>query len=448
MSQTVLVLGAGQSAPYLIKYLLEHALTYDWRVVVADRDEAVAEARVGGHPRGRAAYLDAKDVTMLRSLVQEAKVVVNFLAPVFQHPVAELCLELGRHMISASYQDRRVAALHDAAVAKQVTLLCELGLDPGMDHMSAMQLIHGLQAKGGVITSFCSYGSGVPALDSRDNPLGYAITWNPRNVVMAGEAGAQYLLDGRIKVVPYPEVFHRSWPVEVPGVGTMEAYPNRDSLSYKAAYGLAAADTLIRGTLRYPGFCESWYHVARLGLPNERILIPRLAERTWAELVEMFLPPGEHGGVRLRTARHLGISPGGTIMKNLEWLGLFADTPTGAQGETSAEAMIHLLKDKLRLPPGGRDMVILAHELLVHYPGEGGRKERVRSTLVDLGQPDGLTAMSKTVGLPAAIGARLLMTDAFPRHGSYIPTDPAIYAPMLKELEQAGLTFEEQAEAL
>ncbi|MCA9548599.1 MAG: saccharopine dehydrogenase NADP-binding domain-containing protein [Myxococcales bacterium] len=448
MSETVLVLGAGQSAPYLIKYLLENAAAHDWRVVVADRDEAMAQARVGGHPRGRAVALDAKDTAALRTLVADAKVVVNFLAPMFQHPVAELCLELGRHMVSASYQDRRVGALHDAAVAKNVTLLCELGLDPGMDHMSAMKLIHALQAKGGVITSFCSYGSGVPALDSRDNPLGYAITWNPRNVVMSGEAGAQYLLDGRIKVVPYPDLFHRSWPVEVPGVGTMEAYPNRDSLSYKAIYGLADAETLIRGTLRYPGYCETWYQVARLGLPNERIPIPNLAERTWAELTDMFLPPGEHGSVRLRAARHLGISPGGTIMKNLEWLGIFDDTPTGAPGETAAEAMIHLLKGKLRLPPRGRDMVILAHELLVHYPDEGGRKERVTSTLVDLGEPDGLTAMSKTVGLPAALGARLLMTDSFPRPGSFIPIEPVIYEPMLEELAQAGLTFEERVEAL
>lgn len=448
MSQQILVLGAGQSAPYLIRYLLDRAETFDWEVVVADRDEDLAQARVGSHARGRAVYVDATDMKGVRALVAQAKVVVNFLAPPFQFPVAKLCLELGRHMVSASYQDPRVLALHDAAEAAGLTILCEVGLDPGLDHMSAMKLIHSLQEAGGAITHFASYGSGVPAPDACNNPLNYAITWNPRNVVMAGAAGSQYLIDGHIKVVPYPEVFHRTWPYEVPGLGLMEAYPNRNSIGYQSTYGLSHVETLIRGTLRFPGFSETWYHIARLGLPNETLTIPKLAERTWAELVEMFLPPGETRDIRLRTARHLGISPSGGIMKNLNWLGLFSDAPIGVEGSTPAEAMSHLLQQKLRLPPGGRDMVVLAHELFVVYPEQDNRRTRVTSTLIHYGEPDGMTAMATTVGLPAAIGARMLMTDAFPRAGSYIPTDPAIYGPMLRELEQAGLKFTEETTPL
>jgi len=443
MSQQILVLGAGQSAPYLISYLLERAASHDWQVVVADRDEGLAKDRVGGHARGQAVYVDATDTRGLHALISKAKVVVNFLAPPFQYPVAVICLELGKHMVSASYQDPRVKALHDKAESEGVTLLCEMGLDPGLDHMSAMKLIHGIQEDGGVVTHFASYGSGVPAPESCNNPLNYAITWNPRNVVMAASSGSQYLVDGRIKVVPYPEVFHRTWPFEVPGLGMMEAYPNRDSISYRSVYGLSHVQTLIRGTLRFPGFSEAWYQVARLGLPNETLTIPKLAERTWAELVEMFLPPGETRDIRLRTARHLGISPSGGIMQTLTWLGLFSDEKIGVAGSTPAEAMSHLLQDKLRLPEGGRDMVVLAHELLVHYPDDGNRKTRVTSTLIHKGEPDGVTAMATTVGMPSAIGARLLMNDAFPRAGSYIPIDPAIYRPMLKELEQAGLTFSE-----
>lgn len=448
MPDRILVLGAGQSAPYLITYLLERAAEFGWEVIVADRDELLAERRIDGHPNGVPHHVDATDPAMVRSLIERAKVVVNFLAPPFQYPVAKQCLELGRHMVSASYQDPRVGELHDAAAKAGVTILAEAGLDPGLDHMSAMRLIHELQANGGVITHFASYGSGVPAPDSNNNPLGYAITWNPRNVVMAGSAGAQYLIDGRLKVVPYPNVFHRTWPYEVPGLGMMEAYPNRDSIGYQSIYGLAHVETLIRGTLRYPGFSETWHPIAHLGLPNEQLHIPKLAERTWAELVEMFLPPGETKDVRLRTARLLGISPSGAIMERLEWLGLFSEDKTNAKGDTAASAMIELLQGKLQLPPGGRDMVVLSHELKVRYPDDGNRKERVTSTLVHYGEPDGMTAMAKTVGLPAAIAARLLMNDRFPRAGSYIPTDPAIYRPMLEELEQAGLTFDERTEAL
>ncbi len=447
MSDQILVLGAGQSAPYLIKYLLDRAESLDWQVVVADRDEALAQSRVGDHPRGQAVFVDAMDTEMVRGMVKASKVVVNFLAPPFQYPVSKICVQEGRHMVSASYQDERVKAQHEDAKAAGVTILTEMGLDPGLDHMSAMRLIHEIQDAGGIITHLASYGSGVPSTDSRSNPFDYAITWNPRNVVMAAATGAQYLEGGQIKVVPHPEVFHRTWPYEVPGLGRMEAYPNRDSISYKSVYGLPNCETLIRGTLRFPGFSETWYHIARLGLPNEVLHIPNLAETTWAELTEMFLPPGGTGDLELRVARHLGISATGVIMDKMRWLGLFSDEATEAPGDTAAQAMSHLLQDKLQLPKGGRDMVILAHELLVTYPKEN-RKDRVTSTLVQHGERDGMTAMSLTVGLPAAIGARLLMEDKFPCTGSHIPTTPDIYEPMLKELGEAGLTFDEVTTAL
>lgn len=441
MPTSVVVLGAGQSAPYLIQDLLKQAEVHDWHVIVADRDEALARQRVGDHPRGEARGVDAMDPADLRSLMTGAKVVANFLAPPFQVPVAEICVELGQHMVSASYENPKLRALSAAAEAKGVTLLSELGLDPGMDHMSAMKLVHALQAEGARILSFASYGSGVPSPDSRNNPLDYAITWNPRNVVMAASAGAQYLEDGRVKIVPYPEVFARTWPFEVDGVGTMEAYPNRDSLGYQQTYGLPDARTLIRGTLRYPGFSETWGQVARLGMPNETLTVPNLAERTWAEVTEMFLPGGGDRDLRLRTAEHLGLSPTGRIMENLGWLGLFDDTPTGARGQTVAGALIERLQAKLTLPAGGRDMVILAHELLVAYPD--GRRATARSTLVEHGEPDGMTAMAKTVGLPAALGVRLLMTDRFPRRGAVIPTTADVYTPLLEALEAEGLAFTE-----
>ena len=441
----VLVLGAGQSAPFLIQDLLDHAEAHDWEIVVADRDESLAHARVDGHPRGQARYVDATDEAMLVGLIRGARVVVNFLAPAFQRTVAQLCVALGRHMVSASYLDDRVRSLHNAAKEKGVTLLAEVGLDPGMDHMSAMRLIHRIQGEGGRIVSFASYGSGVPAPEDRSNPLGYAITWNARNVTMAGENGAQFMRRGAVRVVPYPELFRRTWPVEVPGVGTMEAYPNRDSLGYREGYGIAHTRTLIRGTLRYPGFAETWYHVAQLGLPNERIRIPGLAEHTYAELTEMFLGEGE-GPLDARVAHRLGLPLDGQVMQNLRFLGLFDDRrigDLGSPGGTAAGALTLLMADRLKLGPHEKDMVVLHHEVQAEWTEPERRTVDYRSTLVLRGEPGGATAMSRTVGLPAAIGARMLMTDAFPRVGAQIPTEPAIYGPMLDALAQQGIHFVE-----
>ncbi len=438
----ILILGAGQSAPFLISYLLNEAEANGWFVTVADRDVKAAAARVDGHPRGDAIALNANDMAILSAQIKKSDVVVNMLAPQFQHLVAWECVQHGTHMISASYRDQRVRDLHNEAQRMDALVLCECGLDPGIDHMSAMSLITDVRKQGGVIEGFLSYGSGIPAPDSLSNPMKYAITWNPRNVVMAAEHGAQYLKSGQIKIVPHWQVFRRSWVVEVEGLGTMEAYPNRDSLSYKHIYGLEHATTMIRGTLRYPGWSETWLQIVRLGLANEELRIPDLANRTYAEVLEMFLPRSASGdSLAQRVANHLQISPTGGIIDKMTWLGLFSDEPTGVDGESSAEVLSHLLQKKLVLKENERDMVVLVHELEVCYPEENDRRERVVSTLIEYGQPNSFTAMSKTVGLPAAIAAKLLLTDDLPITGSHIPTHAAIYSAILNELSAAGLEF-------
>ncbi|NJK88308.1 MAG: saccharopine dehydrogenase [Myxococcales bacterium] len=443
----MLVLGAGQSAPYLVAELLRWAPEKDWFVTVADVDEEVARQRIMDHPRGTAIGMDATDLSLLTAEVRKADVVVNFLSPTFQHIVARTCIELGKHMVSASYRDQRVRELDREARRNGCLIVNEVGLDPGIDHMSAMALIHDLKARGLRILKFASYGAGLPAHDVPINPLNYVITWNPRNVVMAGEGGAQYLVDGRIKIVPYHEVFHRTWRFEVPGVGVFEAYPNRDSLSYRSLYGLEDTETMLRATLRQPGWCETWCQIVRLGLPNETLRIPRLFERTWAELVEMFIPR-DIAGVHLeqKVATYLGISPTGVILQNLRWLGLFDDRPTGAKGETMAMALVHLLKQKLALPATARDMVILAHEVVTE--DDRGAKERVISTMTHFGQTGSFTAMAKTVGLPAAITTKLILDGELPMSGSYIPTHPALYHPILRELEAANIAFQHHVTSL
>ena len=447
--KNVLVLGAGQSATFLIHRLLEMAAERDGSVIVGDRDQALAVKAVGGHPCGEAVAFDVNDAETRGAYIESAAVVVNLLPQHFQSLVAWDCLQHGRHLISVSYKDRRMEELEHDAERKGVLFLTEVGLDPGIDLMSAMAIVDRVQERGGVVESLESYGSGVPAPEVDANPLRYCITWNPRNVAMAGEQGAQYLDRGQIKIVPWHQLFHHSWPKEVDGFEVMEAYPNRDSLSYRDKFGIPEAETLIRGTLRYPGWSETWHQIVRLGLPNENLVIPDLERRSFREIVEMFLPETVSGAtVEKRLANHLGISRTGRIMDNLSWLGLFSDEPAGIEGRTAADALIFLLNTRLALPADARDVIILLHEITARYPQDDGLRERVTSTLIHYGEPGGMTAMAETVGLPAAIAVELLLDGRLPLVGCHIPTHPTIYRPILGRLEAEGLRFHESVEIL
>lgn len=445
--QNILVLGAGQSATFLIRRLLERAEGKDWFVSVGDRDLRLAEQVVDGHPRGSAIAFDINDAPLRGAEIDRTDVVVNLLPQAFQELVALTCLEHGRHMVSVSYQDKKLAVMSEDVRRQGLLFLAEVGLDPGIDLMSAMEIIHGVHERGGIVDSFESYGSGVPAPEvAETNPLRYAVTWNPRNVAMAGENGALYLEHGKIKIVPWHLTFDHSWMKEIPGVGTMEAYPNRDSLAYREKFAIPDTRTLIRGTLRYPGWCETWHQIVRLGLPNETIVIPELERRSFREILEMFLPDTiSVSSVEWRLASHLGISKTGRILENFRWLGLLSDEPLGIPGRTAADALIHQLNTRLALPAGGSDMIILLHDIVARYPEEEGHRERIRSTLIELGEP-GTTAMSRTVGLPAAVAVELLLGGELPLTGCHIPTHPAVYEPILRALEDEGLAFEESVE--
>ena len=445
----ILVLGAGQSAAYLIFHLLGLAHDHGWFVTVGDLDLDLARARVAEHAHGKAIYSDVKNETLRSGQIAAADVVINMLPAAHQGLVAWDCVNHGRHMLSVSYRDRAVRDLGPDAHRKGVLLLCELGLDPGIDHMSAMALIRRLHADGGRIRGFRSYGSGIPAHDQPQNPLRYVITWNPRNVVMAGYDGAQYMENGKIKLVPYHQVFHHTWTVDVDGVGTLEAYPNRDSMAYRESFGLHHAETMIRGTLRHQGWSETWSQIVRLGLPNETLRIPGLRERTYREVIEMFLPLNfAEARIEQRVAGYLGISPTGRIMENLRWLGIFSDQKVVAREDTAASMMAHVLQEKLPLTHEMRDLVILVHEMEVEYPEGGRAPEKITSTLVSKGEAGGFSAMSKTVGLPTAIAAKLLLEGRLPLTGSQIPTHPSIYEPVLADIESFGLAFAERRGAL
>ncbi len=443
----ILVVGAGQSSPYLIRWLLERAGARRWHVTVADTDEAAARARVDGHAHATAIRLDVADPQERSTRFAAADVVVNLLPPQFELPVAWSCVEHRTPMLTASYLDPKVAALDEDARERGVLLLAELGLDPGIDLMSTMELLKQIREDGGRVVSYESYGSGVPDPASVDNPFNYAITWNPRNVVMAGQEGALFRRDGRLRAAPPSRLFRTTWPVDVPGVGAMEAYPNRDSLRYVDPFELEDCPTVIRGTLRFPGWCDTWHQVVRLGLPLETLRVPGLDALSWRDLVAAFLPDidpatADDEEVRDATARFLGLDPDDVVMDRLEWLGLFGDKPIGAGVGTPAEALIRLLRDRLRLAPTGRDLVILLHRLAYERPD--GTRGMVTSTLKEWGEPGGTTAMARTVGLPLALAVERILTGELSLTGVHTPTHPMVYRPLLEALAQHGVRFEEE----
>lgn len=445
--KNILILGAGQSAPFMISYLLEEAQKNNWFVTVADRDEKLAKEAVNNNPNGNGIGFDVNDFEKRHELIKRSDLVVNFLTPTFQYLIAMDCVRFKKHMVSASYENPQVAELNADAKSAGIIILNEMGLDPGIDHMSAMQIITNIRENGGTVSSFISYGSGIPAPEVKSNPLRYCITWNPSNVVTAGDAGAQYMESGKIKLVPHHKVFERTWNVEVENVGTLEAYPNRDSLLYQKIFKLKDVNTMIRGTLRYPGWSETWNQIVKLGLYLNTLVLPEIKDYTYREFTEMFLPISSNGtNFDAKFANFLNISPTGTIMNNLKWLGLFDDVKIGKNFKTSMDLMTDLIIRKMPLPKGARDMVILQHEIIADY-GEDKPKEKTISTLIDYGSEE-FTAIAKTVGAPAAIAAKLILKDELQLSGCHIPTHPLIYTKVLKELESLGIKFKENKQIL
>jgi saccharopine dehydrogenase-like NADP-dependent oxidoreductase len=262
---------------------------------------------------------------------------------------------------------------------------------------------------------------------------------------MAGEAGALYLENGKKKVLSQQNVFRRTWEVEVEGVGTLEAYPNRDSLIYTNVFDLPHVNTMIRGTLRYPGWSEVWRQIILLGMPNEKMFIPGLSEMTYEEFTEMFVALNASGNsIKNRVASSLSINPTGSIMKKLEWLGLFSDEKIGGNPKTAADVLVALLKKKLKKPEGEKDMVVLMHQIDATF--ENGKQKRYSSLMVEYGNPDGFTAISKTVWLPAALAATMLLKEEILLRGCHIPTHPAIYSKVLGKLADYGIKFKEVVE--
>ncbi len=440
--KNLLIIGAGRSSTVLIDYILEQAKQHDFFVSVADADIEAAQSKINNHPRGRALWLDASKVNDRRDIIQRHDVIVSLLPPAMHLDVAQDCITLGKHMVTASYVSKQIFRLGDDARLRALVFMNELGLDPGIDHMSAMQRIHQIQKRGGKITAFYSYTGGLVAPESDDNPWHYKFSWNPRNVVLAGQGTAQFLEEGKLKYIPYRRLFRQYRLVEIPGMGEYEVYANRDSLMYREAYGLQNIQTLFRGTVRHRGFCDAWNALVRIGLTDATFPIVDSDDLTYHDLMEAFLGISQHtGSVKDRMAKMLETEPDSEIMKKLEWLGLFSKRKIKVENGTPALILEKLLLEKWALKPHEKDMIIMQHVFEYEI---GKKKKKLTSTLVMKGQDGTRTAMSKLVGLPLGIFVKLLMQGKISTTGVNIPTMPEVYEPVMAELEEFGVKFVEQ----
>jgi saccharopine dehydrogenase-like NADP-dependent oxidoreductase len=433
--KNVLVFGAGLVAGPLVRHLLDR----DYRVTVASRTLSKAQDLVNDHPQGRAVQFDiTEDEAKLDDLVTEASLVVSLLPYIYHVRVARACIQHQKPLVTTSYVSDEMEELDEDAREAGVILLNELGLDPGIDHMSAMRVIDRAHEAGGQVKAFRSFCGGLPAPDANDNPLGYKFSWSPRGVVLAGRNDARYLENGRIVEVPNERLFARHYVTWVSGLGDYEAYPNRDSLPYIERYGIPEAETMYRGTLRNLGWCDVMLKLNELGYFSleER---PELPTKTFRQVITELIEKEETSNLRTDLATCLNVAPNSGVMMALGWLGLLDAKPV-PEKTTLLDVLADRMLEKMPYREGERDMVILVHEFEVDYPD---REEAISATLIDFGDPEGDTAMARMVGLPAAVGARMILEGEIDVRGVHIPVLSEIYGPILDELDRLGISFEE-----
>lgn len=435
-----LLLGAGLVSRPLVRYLLDKGI----EVTIASRTKSKADELIQGHPKGSARAWTVDDLKGLDALVKEHELAISLL-PAPMHPVvAEACIRNKSHMVTTSYVSPPMQALDARAKEAGVLLINELGVDPGIDHMSAMRIIHGVQKKGGRITTFRSYCGGLPAPDANNNPWGYKFSWSPLAVLRAGTNSARYLKNGTQIDLEPRHLFLDTHALRVAGVGDLESYPNRDSMGYIELYGLKGISTMFRGTLRYPGWCETLRRVGELGLldGSERT---GLGKMTWAELMASIVGAVDTRGIKERVAAYLWLLPDSPTVKKLEWLGLFTSTKLPRDKSSVMELLSMVMLEKMSYAEAERDMIVMHHDFVASY---GTKQEHITSSLVDFGIPRGDSSMARTVSLPAAIATRMILEGQVPDRGVKIPVDPHIYNPILDELATLDIALKEKTEAL
>ncbi len=437
--KNIVLFGAGLSASSLIKYLLDRSEQYDWKIRIGDVSRELAEKKINGHKNAIAFRFDINNEFQRDEEVKNADIVISML-PAGMHPlVAKCCIKHKKDMVTASYVSNELKSLKEEIDKSGILILNEIGVDPGIDHMSAMQVIDRLKEKGAEITGFKSFTGGLVAPKSDTNPWNYKFTWNPRNVVVAGQGpAAQYILNGEYKYIPYHRLFTETTTTELPGYGTFEGYPNRDSLKYRSVYKLENIPTMIRGTFRRKGYCESWNIFVQLGLTEDSYKLENSESMTYREFLNAFLPYDPSLSVEDKFLKLFNLSKESAIFKKFEWLGIFSEEKIGLSNASPAQALQKLLEEKWRLEEHDIDMIVMQH--IFEYTLNGKKKE-ITSSLIVEGEDNVHTAMSITVGVPVAIAVKMILTGQITEKGIQVPINKSIYEPVLEELKQFKVKF-------
>lgn len=437
----ILILGAGLSTISLIDYLLKNAEENQWQITLGDIDEKLARKKVNGSPFGEAIVFDIDDEQFARKTIREHDVVISML-PAFMHmKVVEKCIEYKKPMLTASYATPEIKALHEKAQEAGIPILMELGVDPGIDHMSAMHVINRIRKQGGKLLSFYSFTGGLVAPDSDNNPWHYKFTWNPRNVVLAGNGVSKFINNGRYKYIPYHRLFDRVLKRKILNYGDFEVYANRDSLAYRSIYNLQDIPSMYRGTIRRPGFSKAWNVFVRLGATEDNYVIEDSENMTYRQFINSFLRYDPDMPVEIKLKDYCVNSCDPDVYRKLEWLGIFDKRKIGLKKATPAQILQKLLLEKWAMDPDDRDMLIMQHEFKYE---QGGDEKMVVSAMAFEGENQERTAMAITVGLPLAITTKLLLQGKINKTGVILPIHEEIYEPVLEELKTFGISFEEK----
>ncbi len=433
----ILVFGAGLVSKPGVTYLLDNE---NFVVTVASRTVSKAEELVKGHANGIARPVNVEDSAAMEKLVKENDIIISLLPWVHHLKVADLCIKFGKHMATTSYVSEGMRKLDEAARSKKLLFLNEIGVDPGIDHMSAMKIIDHVHEAGGKVLHFYSYCGGLPAPEDNDNPFGYKFSWSPKGVVLASRNPARYLENGKIIEIEGKDLFLNKRLEEIEGLGKFEVYPNRDSLPYKEIYGLKDAQTVMRGTYRYPGWCDTFKKIVDLGLVDETPR-PGLAGITYKQMMAGLVDAAADDDIIEKIAARLGLAKDSAVIGRLVWLDLFSEAGV-PPFDNLLDILSQRLQEKLYYKEGEKDMLILRHTFIVENKDKS--RDKITSTMIDFGIPHGATSMARTVSLPLAVGVKLMAEGKINLTGVQIPIIKDIYEPVLSELERMNIKMEDK----
>jgi len=441
--KTILIIGAGKSSSSLISYLLNKSSQENLHIIVADLSLKDAQDKIKNHPNGTAITLDIHNDENRHEAVKSADIVISMLPASLHLEVAKDCITHGKNLVTASYISPAMQALNDEVTAKGLVFMNEIGLDPGIDHMSAMQVIDRIREQGGKMLLFESFTGGLIAPESDDNSWNYKFTWNPRNVVLAGQGGAaKFIQEGQYKYIPYHKLFRRTEILNVEGFGKFEGLANRDSLNYRSIYGLDDILTLYRGTIRKVGFSRAWNVFVQLGMTDDSYIMENSENMSYRDFTNAFLAYHPTDSVEIKLRSYLKIEQDDTMWEKLLELDLFnSDKKVGLKNASPAQILEKILKDKWTLQPDDKDMIVMLHKFGYEL---NGKKEQIESSMGVIGDDQTYTAMAKTVGLPVAIATLKILKGEINTPGVQLPITKEVYTPILKELEEYGIHFKEK----